>query len=287
MAAPVMEGSWMKVEGMECELLGKDTEIFTLSTGLPTGTGVQDASAPQWQSETSNNTGSKWKHETVMLLLSLVEEKQAWKQFPHKQNKKRKIWEWTVEEMAKHGHIFSVECVAKKWANLYDSYRRISKRAKRTGEDPSTWPYFDEIQEMLGNNEATANGTNGHPISKDSGYNSERFPSPGPSTSGGFIHRWKTNSLTDRVMKRKAGETNDNLFCMKKTPQWFAEFAERQENRMKEKNMKDAVFHTQVLHLLAEKNEALRNLTDVLSALIPKPPVQIVQVSNLSSCDTN
>ena len=48
---------------------------------------------------------------------------------------------------------FQVITQQKNWANLFDSYTKIADRAKRTGEEKTTWPYFVEIDEMVGINE--------------------------------------------------------------------------------------------------------------------------------------
>ncbi|VEN64809.1 unnamed protein product [Callosobruchus maculatus] len=147
-------------------------------------------------------------------------------------------------EMAKHFLLrFNSDHIEAKIKNLKKTYKMILDNSKKTGSGKITWPYFDAMQEILGNNpennpiSIASNREGFEPqiplenldIESDTEVSTQKRPKlshkdqsePGPSDN------------TINVMKRQSKD---------KAPEWVANFKAELSRQHKEKMEKQQEF---------------------------------------------
>ncbi|XP_054746078.1 uncharacterized protein LOC129250478 [Anastrepha obliqua] len=92
----------------------------------------------------------KWTHERKKLLITTRLRHEA--DFSGKKKKRNTIWEtiWREIKDVESSFPFSRDDITRCFLNIMGTYKRIKKRNNTSGEAPSNWEYFDEIDKVFG-----------------------------------------------------------------------------------------------------------------------------------------
>ncbi|KAK9688388.1 Myb/SANT-like DNA-binding domain [Popillia japonica] len=98
--------------------------------------------------DTTDETGSKWSHTNIKLLLELYRENIQLFNSPKKTNKS--VWLSVAKNINERGYTFTGDQCDLKFRNLKKTYKRIVDSNGKTGRDAINWPYFSVFNDIFG-----------------------------------------------------------------------------------------------------------------------------------------
>ena len=192
-------------------------------------------------------------------MLTLIKENHAYKAASHK--RKKEVWENITTGMSLKGYHITWDAIAKKWANMLDTYKKICDRSNKTGTESITWPWYDIIDEMLGDQPNIRPMVGScidscrirSPVRSPNTSNATSSDTQVPSTSSesgsstspkdGMSNKRSENEPKGRSTKRRQRlDTRSRT----KPLDWFADYTTRKEAADKE-------FREQIINIMAEK----------------------------------
>ncbi|XP_014675274.1 PREDICTED: trihelix transcription factor GT-2-like [Priapulus caudatus] len=83
----------------------------------------------------------------VLLIIDLYKQRAA--KFADKKTMKKKLWEEICKEMLQMGYLFTWQQIKTKYNNLLHKYKVTKDHNNKTGRQPKTCPYYNELDEYL------------------------------------------------------------------------------------------------------------------------------------------
>lgn len=114
----------------------------------------------------SSKKAQFWSERETMVMLRILEEMDIMKCLDGRKNRNGEIFKRVAERMGEEGYTRSPEQVRTRWKILKSSYYR-AKIQNTSGSNPSSFPYFETINDILGHRPLSNISENGVDIGFD------------------------------------------------------------------------------------------------------------------------